>query len=108
MISGKIGSKAIKTNPALKPFEFLVGEWQTVGSHPYMPGTELHGRASFQWIEGGAFIMMRSEVDHPKIPDGIEILGSDDKVDAYYMLHFDERGTSRKYDVSISNNQLKW
>jgi hypothetical protein len=24
------------------------------------------------------------------------------------MLHFDERGTSRKYDVSIMENQLKW
>jgi hypothetical protein len=104
----KIGSKAIKTNPALKHLEVLVGEWQTSGAHPYIPDTELHGRASFQWIEGGAFLMMRSEVDHPKIPDGIEIIGSDDKAGTYCMLHFDERGTSRKYNVSINETQLKW
>jgi hypothetical protein len=103
-----IGSKAIKPNPALKPFELLVGEWHTVGSHPYLHDKELHGRVVFEWIEGGAFLMMRSEIDHPKIPDGIEIFGSDDKAGTYYMLHFDERGISRKYDVSITNNQLKW
>jgi hypothetical protein len=104
----KIGSKAIKSNPALKHLEVLIGEWQTSGAHPYIPDTELHGRASFQWIEGGAFLMMRSEVDHPKIPDGIEIFGSDDKAGTYCMLHFDERGTSRKYNVSINETQLKW
>ncbi len=103
-----IGCKAIKPNSALKPLGLLVGEWQTVGAHPFMPDTQLHGRATFAWIEGGAFLMMRSEIDHPKIPDGIEIFGSDDKAGTYYMLHFDERGTSRKYDVSITKNQLKW
>lgn len=24
------------------------------------------------------------------------------------MLHFDERGVSRKYDVSVEQNQIKW
>jgi hypothetical protein len=103
-----IGSKAIKRNPALKLFELLVGEWQIVGSHPYIPDMELHGRATFEWIEGGAFLMLRLEIDHPKIPDGVEIFGSDDEAGAYFMLHFDERGISRKYDVSITKNQLKW
>lgn len=107
-MTDKIGSKAVKPNPALKPFEVLVGEWQTMGSHPYMPNTELKGRATFEWIYGGAFLMVRAEIDHPKFPDGIEIFGSDDKAGTYYMLHFDERGISRKYDVSITKNQLKW
>lgn len=52
--------------------------------------------------------MLRAEIDHPEFPDGIEIFGSDDKAGTYYMLHFDERGVSRKYDVSITENQLKW
>lgn len=108
IMAGKIGAKAIKQNPALKPFEALVGEWQTVGAHPYMPGVELHGRASYEWLEDGAFLMMRSEVDHPKIPDGLAILGSDDEAGTYYMIYFDERGISRKYDVSITGSQLTW
>lgn len=104
----KIGSKALKPNPVLEIFEPLIGVWQTVGTHPYFPDTELNGRTSFEWIYGGAFLMMRSELDHPKFPDGITIFGSDDEAQTYYMLYFDERGVSRKQDVSITESQFKW
>lgn len=104
----KIGAKACKPNLALKFFEPLIGEWQTTGSHPYFPGVELHGRSVFEWTCGGAFLMVRSELDHPEFPAGIAIFGSDDEAGAYYQLYFDERGISRKYDVAILGNQLKW
>lgn len=104
----RIGLKALKSNPALKPFEILVGEWKTTGSHPYLPNTVLYGRASYEWIEGGAFLLMRSEIDNPHFPNGIEIFGSDDMEKKFFMLHFDERGTSRKFDVTIKGNQIKW
>src|SRR5258708_3521716 len=104
----KIGSKALIPNPALKSFEVLVGEWKVTGSHPYLPGTVLHGRTSFEWLEGGAFLLMRSEIDEPRFPHGIEIFGSDDVEKKFFMLHFDERGVSRKFDVSIDGNQIKW
>jgi hypothetical protein len=107
-MAAKIGAKALKPNPALKLFEPLVGEWQTAGSHPYFPGIELHGRTSFEWIEGGAFLLMRSELGHPKFPNGVAIFGSDDQAGTYYQIYFDERGISRKYDVIITGNQLKW
>ena len=104
----KIGTKALTPNPALKPFEVLIGEWKTTGSHPYLPDTVLHGRVSFEWLEGGAFLLLRSEIDEPRFPHGIEILGSDDVEKKFFMLHFDERGISRKYDVTMEGNQLKW
>jgi hypothetical protein len=107
-MSKKIGVKALIPNPALKLFEVLIGEWQTTGTHPYLPDTELHGRATVEWIYGGAFLMLHAEIDHPEFPTGIEIIGSDDKAGTYYMLHFDERGVSRKYDVSITKNEMKW
>jgi len=107
-VATKVGSKAIKPNPKLKPLEVLIGEWDTDGSHPYFPGKALHGRTVFEWIEGGAFLLLRSEIDNPKFPDGIEIFGSDDAAGTFYMLHFDERGVSRKYDVAIEGNQIKW
>lgn len=104
----KTGAKALKPNPALKAFEPLIGEWLTTATHPYVPNAELHGRASIEWIEGGAFLLLRAEIDHPDFPDGIEIIGSDNIANAYYLLHFDERGVSRKYDVAIDGNQLTW
>ncbi|MGH7203739.1 MAG: hypothetical protein ACREHC_04830 [Candidatus Levyibacteriota bacterium] len=104
----KIGSKALIPNLTLKPFSVLIGEWKTTGSHPYIPDTILHGRATFEWLEGGAFLILRSEIDDPRFPDGIEIFGSDDVAKKFFMLHFDERGVSRKFDVSITGNQFTW
>ena len=52
--------------------------------------------------------MMRSEIDEPDIPSGIAIIGSDDATKEYFMLYFDERGVSRKYEVSLHDNVLKW
>ena len=107
-MASKTGSKALIPNPALKPLEVLIGDWQTTGSHPYLPNTTLHGRVSFEWLEGGAFLIMHSEIDNPNFPSGIVIFGSDDAAKTYFMLTFDERGVSRKYDVTMRGNQLKW
>ena len=39
-------------NPLLKPLGMLTGTWNTVGTHPLVPGTTFHGRTSFEWLEG--------------------------------------------------------
>jgi hypothetical protein len=95
-------------NPALKPLGVLVGTWNTIGRHPLIPNTALHGRASFEWLEGGAFLMMHSEIEEPGIPTGIAIFGSDDSAGTFSMLYFDERGVSRKYEVTVADNVLTW
>lgn len=96
------------SNPALEPFSVLIGNWNTTGTHALIPNTILHGRTSFEWLEGGAFLMMRSEIDEPEIPSGIAIIGSDDSTKEYFMLYFDERGVSRKYEVTMHDNVWKW
>ena len=65
-------------NPALQPFGILIGTWNTTGTHDLVPDTILHGRTSFEWLEHGAFLLMRSEIDDPRFPRGIAIIGSDD------------------------------
>lgn len=107
-MTSPIGNEALIPNPALKPFEALVGEWQTTGTHPYVPGTTFHGRMSFAWHEGGAFLIMRSEIDEPEIPSGVAVFGSDDAAKTYSMLYFDERGVSRKYEVTMTANRMTW
>jgi hypothetical protein len=104
----KIGNEALIPNPALKPFELLVGEWRTTGTHPYFPDTTFHGRTTFAWHLGGAFLIMHSEIDEPEIPSGVAIFGSDDVAQGYFMLYFDERGVSRKFDVTMTGNELRW
>ena len=100
--------EASKPNPALEPLGAFIGTWDTVGTHSMMPGTTLHGRTSFEWLEGGAFLVIHSEIDEPGIPTGIVIIGSDDAKAKLFMLYFDERGVSRVFEVSFRDNVLKW
>ncbi len=103
-----LAQKASILNPALEAFSVLIGNWHTTGAHGLLPDTILHGHASFEWLEGGAFLMMRSEIDDPRFPQGIAIIGSDNSEEEYYMLTFDERGVSRKHEVTLHDNTWKW
>ncbi len=94
-------------NPALQPLSVLVGRWSLVGSHPMIPDTVLHGRASFEWLENGAYLMWRSEIDEPGVPSGLAIFGSDDSAQEYSMLYFDERGVSREFKATLVDNEWK-
>ncbi len=100
--------KAAIPNPALDSLKILIGEWKTVGTHPLFPNTTLHGHCSFKWMEGGAFLIWYSEIDHKDFPTGIAIFGSDDATGEYFMMYFDERKVSRKYEVSFQDSVLKW
>src|SRR5687768_2313801 len=95
-----------RPNPSLKDLEVLLGEWDTVGTHPALPGT-LHGRASFQWHEDGAFIIMHTSVEEPGVPSSVAIFGRDDSGEGYSMLYYDERGVARIYAVSLTDNVWK-
>lgn len=94
-------------NPALEPFRMLIGNWKTTGTHPLVPDTVLHGRSSFEWLENGAFLLWRSELDDTRFPTGLAIIGSDDVKGEYCMLYFDERGVSRKFSVTVHDNVWK-
>ncbi len=96
------------SNPTLKGLSMLVGRWETVGSHPGLPGMVLHGHTSFNWLEGETFLVMRSEIDEPGIPTGIAVFGCDDTVNDCSMLYYDERGVARIYHWSFADNVWKW
>ena len=95
-------------NPALEAFSVLVGSWNTTGTHGLVPDIIVNGHTSFEWLENGAFLLMRSAIDDPRFPSSVAIIGSDDAEAECYMLTFDERGVSRKYEVTLHNNIWKW
>ncbi len=103
-----IAHEACIPNPALRPLAFLVGTWSTVGSHPMLPGKTLHGRTSFAWADGGAFLIMRSEIDEPEVPSGIAVIGTDDDSGECSMLYFDERGVARRYLMALRSDFWHW
>jgi hypothetical protein len=86
----------------------LTGTWTTEGSHPLLPGAVLRGRATFEWLDGGRFLIWRSHCDHPDIPDAIAVLGVTDE--QLSMHYFDTRGVHRVYsvDVAAGATPLTW
>ena len=50
---------------------------------------------------------MHSGFEEKGIPTATAIFGSDDNDDSYYMLYFDERGVSRKYESTLRDNVWK-
>jgi hypothetical protein len=103
-----IGPEAQRPNPALEALAPLVGVWRTTGTHPLLPGETFHGRTSFAWHEGGAFVLMRSEIDEPQVPSGVAIIGSDDAAGTLTMIYFDEREVSRRYLVEVADGEVSW
>jgi hypothetical protein len=103
-----IAQEASIPNPRLAAFAPFIGTWTTEGRHALLPGTTLHGCATFEWLDGGAFCCLRSKVDDPRFPAGIAIFGSDDEAGTFTMLHFDQRGVSRRYEVTIDAGVVRW
>ena len=73
-----------------------------------MPGERFAGESTFAWLDEGAFVIWRSSLNDPRFPVGVAIFGSDDERSEYFMLYFDSRGVSRKYDVNVEDNIIRW
>ncbi|MGE3456969.1 MAG: hypothetical protein AB7O24_17795 [Kofleriaceae bacterium] len=86
----------------------LVGDWTMQGTHPMLPGRDLRGRATFAWIESGAFLVLRTTNDDPDIPNGVAVFGTDDATNVGRMLYFDVRNVSREYEWSIAGRVWTW
>jgi hypothetical protein len=99
----------MQANPHLDALAVLVGEWTTIGTHPFLPGKTFHGRTTFSRLESGAFLLLRTHIDEPEIPDGVAVLGTDDATpDAGAMLYFDVRNVSREYRWTMARNVFTW
>jgi hypothetical protein len=98
----------MKANPALSLLDRAVGAWAVTGSHPQLAGRTLHGRMTFERIEGGAFVRMHSKMDDAEIPEGVAIFGTDSDDAKCTMLYFDERGVARLYDVTFHDDGFSW
>jgi len=100
-------NEAAIPNPALQPLSVLVGEWNTVAKHRLI-ASALHGHTTFEWLEGGAFLMQHSETEEEGVPSAVGIFGSDNATGELFILYFDERGVSRKFEMTLRDNVWKY
>lgn len=93
-------------SPALEPLSALVGVWFVEMTHVKLPDT-VHGQKTFEWLEGGHFLLERSRFDHPDVPDSISIYGAGDSDAPLGVHYFDSRGVLRVSKMSLSDGTWK-
>src|SRR6476661_3601649 len=90
----------------IETIERLVGRWDTRGTHPLLPGEDIRGHATFEWLEGRKFLIQRSHYDHPRIPDAVAVIGVTDGETT--MHYFDSRGVFRVYRVAFAEGEWRY
>jgi hypothetical protein len=93
-------------DPGLEPFDALTGTWATEATHPLVDSV-VRGSTTFEWLEGGHFLVQRSHNDHELFPDAISVIGAPETGDGLVMEYFDSRGVRRTYGISLDNGLLR-
>jgi hypothetical protein len=93
-------------DPALEPFDALIGTWDTEATHPMVEGV-VAGTMTFEWLAGGQFLVQRSHNEHELFPDGICVIGAPESGEGLVMEYFDSRGVRRTYDISLEEGVLR-
>ena len=94
-------------DPALEPFDALIGTWATEATHPQVDAV-VTGTVTFEWLEGGHFIVQRSHNEHELFPDAICVIGAPEAGDGLVMEYFDSRGVRPTYGISLDDGVLRW
>ena len=90
----------------LEPFQALTGEWTMELTHPAVPDTVIHGRTTFEWLEGGRFLIQRAVNENPDFPDSLSVIGVMEGDDDLSMHYFDSRGVHRVYAIGFDGREL--
>lgn len=106
---------APESNQVRERLDALVGEWEMATSidEQALAG----GRATFNWVDEGAFLRYRGEAgDMSGVPAEIiessplptvSIIGLDDSSEQFTMLYSDARGVYRVYQMTLSEGVWK-
>lgn len=92
-------------NAALERLRVFIGAWDIeISSMSFRtdPSAVERGRSSFDWLEGGAFLIQHSEIFVTDFPRSVSSIAPDDAAETYGMFYFDSRGVSRIYKMTFS------
>ena len=90
----------------LEPFQALIGKWAIEMTHPMLEDAAVRGRATYEWLEGGRFLIQRAANEHPDIPDSLSVIGVMEGESDVSMQYFDSRGVHRVYAIGFDGREL--
>ena len=94
------------------PLERLAGTWEF---EPLVDGQSAgRGRATFEWLDGGAFLVQRSEAEWTdpgwaeNAPRAVQaVIGFDDTTGEIVQLYADDRGVFRVYRGTLTDEEWR-
>jgi hypothetical protein len=93
---------AEQRSEALVRLDVFVGEWAVEASFPGRQPDEVPpARVRFEWALDGQFLLQRTEVSLPEVPDSLSVVGVDPETGGYTQHYFDSRGVARLYAMSL-------
>ncbi len=103
-------AKSNLPNPALKDLEFLIGKWEMeLSNAAFLPdrSATVKGEVSFEWLEDGAFLIMRMGGKPSTSQGAIWLINRDESSSDYKVFYYDDRKVSRIYEMSFTDNLWK-
>ncbi len=97
-------------NPTLDSLAVLVGDWNMELSNAAFlpnPSDTANGAVSFEWMEEGAFLVMRMGNKASGPLEAVWLIGRDESLPDYKVLYFDSRKVSRIYAMSFADGVWK-
>src|SRR3954452_14537059 len=91
----------------LEPLDVLTLTWDTEATHPRFDAV-VPGRVTYEWLEGGRFLIQRSRNAHELFPDAIGVIGAPETGEGLVMEYFDSRGVRRTYGVALEDGVLRF
>lgn len=92
----------------LARLDVFVGHWSLEAR---FPGQEPAGpagggpavRSRFEWTLAGQFLLQRTEVPIPDVPDSLAIVAASPQTGRYTQHYYDSRGVARVYAMSFAD-----
>lgn len=97
-------------NPMLKDLQILIGKWEMeLSNASFLPNfiTTIKEDISFEWFEGGEFLIMRMSTKKDGMSWAVWIIGRDEYSPNYSVFYFDNRHVSRVYEMIFGNGIWK-
>ena len=84
----------------LEPF---VGTWklETIFEEHIPVPDNVPAETTFELVLDGAYLLQRTHVDHPGVPDALTVIVPDPDGDTFTQHYFDARGVVRLYDMTF-------
>jgi hypothetical protein len=82
----------------------LIGAWEVEAifdSYPELSGSG--GHATFEWVLDDAFVLQRSDADHPAAPNGLCVIAPAADGPGFTQHYFDSRGVVRLYAMTLED-----